>query len=242
MKLEKITDTKAPDRSGARPAQRYKDACASAHAMEIIGERWALLVMRELHVGPRRFSDIKASLPGISANVLTQRLEGLELAGIVRRRFLPAPVNAQVYELTEWGLESEEILKVLGRWASRSPWHDPTQNFSAASFMLSLRTMFSPDCAEGVSGTINFVASGTPLVCRIAGKMIDIHPGEAETPDLTLVADGPVLAGFIYGGAPLSALEAEAGLTVTGDRSLAERLPNLFPLPEKAPPPEGVTP
>ena len=242
MKLEKITINKNADTEKARPAQRYKDACASAHAMEILGERWALLVMRELHVGPRRFSDIKSSLPGISANVLTQRLEGLELAGVVQRRFLPAPVNAQVYELTEWGLESEEILKVMGRWAARSPWHDPTQNFSAASFMLSLRTMFSAACADGVSGTINFVASGTRLVCRIENNTLEIYPGQADAPDLTLAGDGPVLAGFIYGGVPLEQLEAEAGLTVTGDRSFALKLPPLFPLPERAPFPDGVEP
>lgn len=234
MKLEKITNKKK-----LGPAQRYRDACASAHAMEIIGERWALLVMRELHVGPRRFSDIKASLPGISANVLTQRLEGLEIAGVVRRRELPPPASVQVYELTEWGLESEDILKVLGRWAARSPWHDPTQAFSAASFMLSLRTMFDAGRAEGVQGVINFTASGTPLVCRIAAGEIDVQPGQADQPDLDMRGEGPALADFIYGGAPLDALEAQGAVTVSGDRALALSLPPLFPLPAPAPKPEG---
>ena len=104
MKLEKITG--APN---ARSKRHYEDACAAAHALDLVGERWALLVMRELMMGPKRFSDIRESLPGISANVLTQRLEGLEAAGVLVRRKLPPPAAAQVYELTEWGYESEPI-------------------------------------------------------------------------------------------------------------------------------------
>ena len=99
MKLQKITDLQnGPSR------RRYDDACGTAHALDLIGERWALLVMRELMLGPKRFSDLRADLPGISANVLTQRLEGLEAAGLVVRRRLPPPAYAQVYELTRLGL------------------------------------------------------------------------------------------------------------------------------------------
>jgi Predicted transcriptional regulators len=98
MKLDNLTDSpNAPSR------RRYDDACGMAHALDLIGERWALLVMRELMLGPKRFRDIRADLPGISANTLTQRLEGLEEAGLVTRRLLPPPASAQVYELTEWG-------------------------------------------------------------------------------------------------------------------------------------------
>src|ERR671917_2501717 len=101
MKLKKITKTHAP------PRRSYEDACGAAHALDLVGERWALLVMRELMLGPKRFSDLRADLPGISANVLTQRLEGLEASGILARRKLPPPASAQVYELTPWGYESE---------------------------------------------------------------------------------------------------------------------------------------
>ena len=138
MKLPKITETAQPVR------RRYDDACGTAHALDLIGERWALLVMRELMLGPKRFSDIRADLPGISANVLTQRLEGLEGAGLLVRRKLPPPTSAQVYELSQWGYEAEPIVKSLGRWAARSPAHDPTLPLSATSLMLSFRTMFSP--------------------------------------------------------------------------------------------------
>jgi DNA-binding HxlR family transcriptional regulator len=120
MKLEKITEP-----SEIRQRRTYDDACAAAHALDLVGERWALLVMRELMMGPKRFSDLRSSLPGISANVLTQRLEGLEAAGVLTRRKLPPPVSAQVYELTPWGYESEPIFQALGRWRVRRPMTRP---------------------------------------------------------------------------------------------------------------------
>src|SRR4051812_8156905 len=86
------------------PRRSYEDACGAAHALDLVGERWALLVMRELMLGPKRFSDLRADLPGISANVLTQRLEGLEAAGVLIRRKLPPPASVHVYELTPPGL------------------------------------------------------------------------------------------------------------------------------------------
>ena len=115
-------EVRKDNRLAARPSRRrYDDACGTAHALDLVGERWALLVMRELMLGPKRFSDIRADLPGISANMLTQRLEGLEAAGVLVRRRLPPPASAQVYELTPWGYEAEPIFQVLGRWAARSP-------------------------------------------------------------------------------------------------------------------------
>jgi len=204
--------------------------------MEILGERWALLVVRELHTGPKRFTDIRTALPGISANILTQRLEGLEGAGVVRRRELPPPAATRVYELTEWGAESGPIFEVLGRWAARSPWNTGTC-FSAASFMLSLRTMFSADQAGDLAATIDFRIGATRLACRIAEGELTINPGESATPDLVLTGPGEALAGLIYGGVPLATLEADGVIEVEGDRALAERLPGLFPLPDRAPKP-----
>src|SRR3954468_10425915 len=141
-------------RSEELSRRTYEDACGAAHALDLVGERWALLVMRELMLGPKRFSDLRASLPGISANVLTQRLEGLEIAGVLVRRKLPPPASAQVYELTQWGYESEPIFQALGRWAARSPTHDPTLPFGAVSLMMSLRTMIDHSLAEGIDARI----------------------------------------------------------------------------------------
>src|SRR5215204_2592046 len=117
------------------PRRSYEDACGAAHALDLVGERWALLVMRELMLGPKRFSDLRADLPGISANVLTQRLEGLEASGVLVRRRLPPPASVQVYELTPWGYESEPIFQALGRWAARSPQHDPSLPLTAVSLV-----------------------------------------------------------------------------------------------------------
>ncbi|MXQ11978.1 winged helix-turn-helix transcriptional regulator [Microvirga makkahensis] len=230
MKLEKITNN-----SRTRSRRHYEDACAAAHALDLVGERWALLVMRELMLGPKRFSDLRESLPGISANVLTQRLEGLEEAGVLTRRKLPPPAAAQVYELTEWGYESEPIFQALGRWAARSPLHDPTLPFSAASLMLSLRTMLDGKQAAGLDARIGFRLSDTEtFLARLAEGRIEIARGPVDGADLIFTGTPPAIAGAIYGGQPLEALESAGALKVEGDRILAERFVRLFPLPPKA--------
>src|ERR671917_791569 len=148
MKSQKVT------KEGLTPRRSYEDACGAAHALDLVGERWALLVMRELMLGPKRFSDLRSDLPGVSANVLTQRLEGLEAAGILTRRKLAPPASVQVYELTPWGYESEPIFQALGRWAARSPSHDPSLPLSAVSLFLSFRTMLDPERARGIDARI----------------------------------------------------------------------------------------
>src|ERR671920_127564 len=136
MKLEKVTKHRQSEEK-----RRYDDACGLAHALELLGERWAMLVMRELAYGPRRFSELKADLQGISANVLTQRLSELEARGLVRKVKLPPPASVQVYEATEWGLEAIPVIASLGRWAARSPLHNPALRMSHVSVMMSLQTL-----------------------------------------------------------------------------------------------------
>jgi DNA-binding HxlR family transcriptional regulator len=229
MKLEKVTE-----KSEARSRRHYEDACAAAHALDLVGERWALLVMRELMLGPKRFSDLRASLPGISANVLTQRLEGLEAAGVLGRKKLPPPASTQVYELTEWGYESEPIFQALGRWAARSPTHDPTLPFSTASFLLSLRTMLDPLRAESIDARIGFRLGEETFLAHLAGGRIEIARGALDDACLIFTGTPPVLAGAIYGGQPLEALESMGALGIEGDRALAKKFIGLFPLPPKA--------
>jgi DNA-binding HxlR family transcriptional regulator len=211
----------------------YGDACGTAHALELVGERWALLVVRELMFGPRRFGELRAGLPGISANVLTQRLEGLEGAGIVMRHKLPPPASVQVYELTPWGYESEPIIQMLGRWAARSPGHDPTLPLSAASLMLSFRTMISADRADGMKARIGFRFGADSFVARLRKGRIDIARGEAEQPDFAIASDPMTVASIVYGGRPIADAEAAGVLTFEGDRALAARFATLFPLPAK---------
>lgn len=216
--------------------RRYDDACATAHAMDLIGERWALLVIRELMFGPKRFSDLRADLPGISANVLTQRLEGLEAAGIVRRRKLPPPTPVQLYELTEWGAEAEPIFQSLGRWAARSPLHDPTLPFSASSLFLSFRTMFDPARAEGIDASIGFRIGKERFLVRIAAGRLTAERRSFETTDAVFAGTAATIAAVVYGGAPITAMVDAGLLAVDGDRALAERFTRLFPLPDKAEP------
>jgi DNA-binding HxlR family transcriptional regulator len=220
MKLQEITET--AERPGhATRQRRYDDACAAAHALDLIGERWALLVMRELMPGPKRFSDLRAGLPGISANVLTQRLEGLEAAGVLRRRKLPPPAAAQVYELTEWGYQAEPVLRALGRWAARSPAHDPGRPFSTASFVLSLRTMFDSGQAAGLGARVGFRLGAETFLARIADGDFAIAAGPLDGADVTFTGTPPMLARAIYGGERLAMLEAEGVLRVDGDRAVA---------------------
>lgn len=228
MKLKKIT---LAESSPSR--RRYDDACGTAHALDLIGERWALLVLRELMLGPKRFSDIRADLPGISANTLTQRLEGLEAAGLLVRRRLPPPASAQVYELTQWGYEAEPIVQVLGRWAARSPDHDPTLPLSPVSLMLSFRTMFDPERAKGMEGTIGFRLGAETFLLRIEDGRITNERGDAAQGQAIFTGTATMVAAAVYGGVPISALEAEGALRLEGDRALAEWFTTLFPLPAK---------
>jgi DNA-binding HxlR family transcriptional regulator len=232
MKSQKITKN-----AQTAPHRWYEDACGAAHGLNLVGERWALLVMRELMLGPKRFSDLRASLPGISANILTQRLEGLEAAGILMRHRLPPPAAAQVYELTDWGYEAEPILQTLGRWAARSPAHDPTLPFSAASLMLSFRTMFDPARAGGIEARIGFRIGAESFVVTLGQGRIAVARAALDGADPVFTATAPLLAAAIYGGVPLATLEADGAMTIEGNRALAARFVTLFPLPPKAPVP-----
>jgi DNA-binding HxlR family transcriptional regulator len=231
VKLEKETNVR---RDVSR--RRYDDACGAAHGLDLVGERWALLVLRELMLGPKRFSDLKADLPGISANVLTQRLEGLEASGLLARRRLPPPASAQVYELTPWGYEAEPIVCELGRWAARSPAHDPSLPLSGTSLILSFRTMFDPARARGVKARIGLRIGAETFVVGIGEGRLESGRGDAQGADLVLTGPAGAVAAAVYGDVPLEALEAEGALGVEGDRALAARFVTLFPLPPKAEP------
>lgn len=216
----------------------YDDACGTAFALEMIGERWSILIMRELMFGPRRFSDLRAGLPGISANILTQRLERLERMRILRRYRLPPPASVQVYELTDWGYEAEPVIQMLGKWATRHPDHDPSLPLSAASIMMSFRTMIDPGRAAGIDARIGFRLGGEGFVVRIRDGSIETERAEPEEVDLTFEGEPTALAAAVYGGVPVAALEADGALVVEGDRALLARFLTLFPLPEKLPPEE----
>lgn len=208
-----------------------------AHALELIGDRWALFVVRELMLGPRRFSDLRADLPGISANVLTQRLQELEASGIVERIRLPPPASVQVYGLTEWGYEAEPIIQELGRWASRSPGHDPTLPISGVSILLSFRTMIDRSRVGDLDLSIGFRFGEDAYLGHVGPDGFTVARGDAEAGDILFTGHPAALAGLVYGGVPLEALAEVGALTLTGDPFLAARFTDLFQLPSKFIPP-----
>jgi DNA-binding HxlR family transcriptional regulator len=222
VELEKITKSRQSEEK-----RRYEDACGVAHALELIGERWAPLVLRELMFGPRRFSELRADLSGISANVLTQRLSELEARGLIRKVQLPPPASVQVYEATEWGLEAAPVMRALGRWGVRSPAHDPGRFVSAVSIMMSMQTMFDAARAGDLNARIGFRFGETQFVADIRDGSIDVRRGKADGADVAFVTEPGQLAGVLYGGAPLETVD------VKGDMAVAKRFVTLFPLPPK---------
>src|SRR5437660_5441252 len=222
MQLEKTTKSRRKEEK-----RRYDDACGLAHALELIGERWAMLVVRELAYGPRRFSELKSDLTGISANVLAQRLTELEARGLVRKTRLPPPASVQVYEATEWGLEATPVIASLGKWAARSPQHDPTLPMSHVSVMMSLQTLLSPVRARGIVGRFGFQLGDVSYVATLADGRLDVERGEAKDCDVVFSGSTKDMVAAIHGGAPLETVG------VKGDMELAKRFITLFPLPPK---------
>ena len=223
MKLEKTTKS----RTTKEEKRRFDDACGLAHALELLGERWAMLVLRELAYGPRRFSELRADLPGISANVLTQRLTELEERGLVRKVRLPPPASVQVYEATEWGVEAIPTIAALGRWAARSPFHDPTLRMSHVSVIMSLQTLLSPERARGLDARIGFRFGEADYVTALHHGRLDVERRPVSDCDVVFTGAPSAVAGVIHGGAPFETIRVE------GDMALAKRFVKLFPLPEK---------
>lgn len=202
--------------------------------MELVGERWSLMIIRELMFGPRRFSDLRASLPGISAKVLTERLVSLEEAGALRREKLASLANVQVYGLTPWGQAAEPAIQELGRWAARHSGHDPTLPLSPVSLMLSLRTMLDHAGARAFDARIGFHIGSEQFLAELSGGKLPIRRGDADVGDaLFAVPDASVMAAALYAEVPVEELERAAGLVIAGDRELALRFATLFSLPEK---------
>jgi DNA-binding HxlR family transcriptional regulator len=222
MQLEKVTKSRQ-----SQEKRRYDDACGLAHALDLLGERWGMLVLRELAYGPRRFSELKADLQGISANVLSQRLTELEGRGLVRKLRLPPPASVQVYQATEWGLEAVPVIASLGRWAARSPAHDPTLPMSHVSVIMSFQTLISPALAQGMDARIGFRFGDASYVTTVRDGRLDVHRGEVENCDVIFTGTPTEIAAVIHGGAPFATIRVE------GDMELARRFVKLFPLPPK---------
>lgn len=212
-------------------SRTYEDSCGVAHGLDLVGERWALLVVRELMLGAKRFGDLKADLPGISANVLTHRLVELERAGLLTRRKLPKPAAVWVYELTDWARDLEPVMQQLGRWAARDPHHRKDLHFGVTSLILSLRTNFDATLAGGASLTVHLRPNDESYAARVARRKLTITREVPVDPVATIAGDPRAFAAVVYGGRPLADAITAGDLEVTGDRAAAERFLSLYTLP-----------
>jgi DNA-binding HxlR family transcriptional regulator len=218
----------------------YGEGCAAAHALDLVGERWALLVVRELLLGPKRFTDLRAGIPHASPNVLSQRLRELEEAGVIRRGQLPPPFAAKIYELTDWGRELEPVIVALGNWGCRSPKLPRGEAMSVDSYMLALRTIFDSGSADGISADIQLRIDGHRFAARVHGGVFEVERGTVERPDALLSATSETFASLIWEGRKLNEAVRAGDVELQGDKGAVARFLALFPLPEPVEVPAAV--
>ncbi|TQC47263.1 transcriptional regulator [Rhodococcus sp. WS4] len=207
----------------------YDDGCAAAHALDLIGERWSLIVVRELMLGPKRFTDLRSGVLGASANVLSQRLRDLEDAGVVRRVTLGPPVRAQVYELTEWGLELEPVLRALGRWGVRSPAMPHGAQVSNETTVLSLRTMLEGAPLGDVKVRLELHLGREDVIRIDTTNGLVIERGPATDPDAVVTAESTVFTSLAFYGRDLDEAIDAGDVTVDGDQAAVRRFLDLLP-------------
>jgi DNA-binding HxlR family transcriptional regulator len=212
----------------------YGDACGIARALDVIGERWAILIVRELLLGLKRFTDLRAGLPRLGPDILSQRLRELEDAGVVRRDQLPPPAGSRVYRLTDWGHELEPVVLGLGRWGSGAPLPNDHETLGVDAFMLALKTLYDPVRADGLLGTTYEVRlAGQPFEVRPTDAQLDVSHGTPSEPIATIEADPGMLQEILWHDHRLDDALSSGELTIAGDRAAAERLLELFPIPAR---------
>lgn len=199
----------------------YGDPCGIARALDVVGERWALLIVRELLFGHKRFSDLRVSL-GASPNVLSQRLGELEAGGVLRRR----SAGGALYELTDWGRELHSILLQLGRWGARSP-HQPTGDLGVDALMAALEATFEPDRAPELHASYELRLGEERFSVDIGRETIAITRGTPRRPDAIIDTDPATLRALVFGDLPLDGAPVE----LRGDNGLARTFFQLFARP-----------
>jgi DNA-binding HxlR family transcriptional regulator len=218
--------------------RQYDDPCGIARALDVIGDRWALLVVRELIFGPKRFVQLRASLRTVSQNVLSQRLRDLETAGVVRRDILSPPASVAVYELTDRGRALEPVLLELGRWGSQEP-ITTTRELTPAAFLVALKTAFDPaagvrpadrDEDDGPAVIYALDIGGDTCTVTVSGGALEITRGRPDHADVSLAGDMATMRAVAFGREPITDAEQDGRLTVTGDRALADRFTRMFPV------------
>ncbi|MEZ4712739.1 MAG: winged helix-turn-helix transcriptional regulator [Caldilineaceae bacterium] len=199
----------------------YNQLCGLAFALDVIGERWTLLIIRELVGGPLRFTDLLVGLPGISTNLLTDRLKGLEQRGVIARYTLAPPAASTVYELTELGAGLKPTLLELGNWGSQFVGEAGAecQMLHLGSYALTPQTFFRPELAQGLDKTYALHIGGEKQTVRIVNQTIDVWQGEPADPDMAIYAEAPVYLGMLTRAIDPYAALADGLVQVEGDEA-----------------------
>lgn len=204
---------------------RYDEGCLAAHALNVVGDRWALLVVRELMLVPRRFQAIRAGLPGITAAVLTQRLGQLTQAGVVTHDRATG-----LYALTPSGQGLLPVLQAMCRWGALHPGHDPRRFISPTALMISMTAMIDRRAAQGLRTVAGFRSGVDSFLMRLEGDGGATVTTGAEGGDFWLEGDGNALAIAVYGPMPLTGSVASGAIQAQGDLTAAQRFIDLFRL------------
>jgi DNA-binding HxlR family transcriptional regulator len=202
-----------------------------ARALDLIGERWSLLVVRELLLGPKRFGDLARGLPSVSPNVLSQRLRGLEQVGVVRRCSIGPPAGIRAYELTERGHELEPVLLALGRWGSSAP-RSSGAELSIDALVLALRATFQPVRAAGLLVWFELRIDTDRFALMIADERLELSRGGLDEPDATLQVDVAMLRELVWEGRTLEDAIAADRARITGSVKTAARVLACFAPPQ----------
>jgi DNA-binding HxlR family transcriptional regulator len=202
-------------------SRSYRDSCGIARALDVVGERWALLVVRELLLAPQRFSELRHALPHVSSNLLADRLRELELKGVLRR--LTPTEGPRVYELTEWGRKLEPILLALGDWGIDAPQPPPPSALSATSVLIFLQRAARPDPAAPPMDC-RLELDGRVWTARLASGRVQVRPGEPATAAVSLRTEPKALSALLADPATLATACADGSVAVVGDLSAIDRL------------------
>jgi len=209
----------------------YGDSCGIARALDLVGERWALLVVRELLLGPKRFTDLRSGLASIGPDILTQRLRELSDAGVVARRKLDPPAGTWVYELTDRGRDLEPVVIGLGRWGALAPFPPGGMRIGVDSTVLALKTLFDAAAAKDLDATYELRLDGQRFRVQVAEGRLDIVRGSADKPDAAIETDPGTLTALLWQGLDLKEAERSGSVSVEGRKAAVTKLLRLFPLP-----------
>jgi DNA-binding HxlR family transcriptional regulator len=216
--------------------KRYDQYCPVCHALGLVGERWALLVVRELLKGPKRYTDLLEGLPGVGTNILAARLRELEGGGIVRKRKLPPPAASTVYELTEYGRELEEPLYALARWGARSlPPPAKNEDFYPDWGLNAFAALLDPEAARGVTETYVVRVADDTYTVQLADGRVHVEMGAVEEADLDFTTDQGTFFALASGALDPRVALAEGRVTIdTGKPAGLERFFSVFNFEHRA--------